>query len=85
VADLSSVPEGMIGFALPATDYAKARCTDKTIGEGHGRIFTWLEENDYVPRRQGAMGVEVYYVEDDADEEPVDILIPIRKNTSRRI
>lgn len=50
----------MIGFALPPSDYAKARCTNKTIGEGHGRIFTWLEENGYVPRCQGAMGIEVY-------------------------
>jgi predicted transcriptional regulator YdeE len=77
VMDLSSVPEGMIGFALPAMDYAKTRCTNKTIGDGYDTIFAWCKENGYEHRQQGAMQIEVFYIDDDVDEEPVDVLIPI--------
>jgi predicted transcriptional regulator YdeE len=79
VAELSHVPEGMIGFTLPAVDYAKVDCTNKTEGEGYDKLFAWMKENGYEHRLYGACQIEAYYMDDEADEAPVEILIPISK------
>lgn len=79
VSDLSDVPEGMMGFILPSQTYAKINCTNKSIGEGYGRIFKWMNENGYVQRfLDNTCPIEIFYFEDHVDEEDVEIMIPIR-------
>jgi predicted transcriptional regulator YdeE len=79
VSDLSDIPEGMIGFTLPSQTYAKINCTNKSIGEAYDKIFKWMKENGYVQRfLDKTFPIEIYYFEDDVEEEDVEILIPIR-------
>jgi predicted transcriptional regulator YdeE len=73
------LPEGMISFTLPNTEYVKISCTNKTIGEGYNKLFEWLKENKYEHKFYGACQIEIFYIDDEADEEPVEILIPISK------
>ncbi|WP_088101995.1 GyrI-like domain-containing protein [Halalkalibacter urbisdiaboli] len=77
VSDIQSVPEGMIGFELPSTDYAKITCTNKTIGEGYNKVFQWMGDNGYIKKGNNAFQIEVYYIEERNVEEQVEILIPI--------
>jgi predicted transcriptional regulator YdeE len=74
-----TIPEGMIAFTLPDTEYVKIRCTNKTIGEGYNKLFEWMRDKEYEHRYQGACQIEIFYIEDQADEELVEILIPINK------
>lgn len=79
VSDLSDIPEGMIGFTLPSQSYAKINCTNKSIGEAYDRIFKWMNENKYNQRfLENTCPIEIYYFEDNVEEEDVEILIPIR-------
>jgi hypothetical protein len=80
VTDLSSIPDGMVGFALPPVDYARATCTTATIGDGHGKVQAWISENGYEHLRDNACPMEIYYIDETSDnDERVDILMPIRK------
>lgn len=72
-------PEGMIAFTLPSTEYVKISCTNKTIGEGYNKLFKWMKENQYEHKLYGACQIEIFYINDEADEEPAEILIPISK------
>jgi predicted transcriptional regulator YdeE len=77
VTDLQSIPEGMIGFAVPSSEYAKITCTNKTIGEGYNKIFQWMGENGYTQKRNDSFQIEVFYIDELAEEEQVELLIPI--------
>lgn len=78
VSDLTDIPDGMIGFTLPAQTYAKINCTNKSIGEAYDRIFKWMHEKGYVQKfLENTCPIEIYYFEDNAEED-VEILIPIR-------
>ncbi|MHA7966521.1 GyrI-like domain-containing protein [Paenibacillus sp. CAU 1782] len=81
VTEIDLVPDGMIGFVLPATEYVKVLCTNKTIGEGYNKLFEWMKQNKYVHKWYDACQVEIFYIDEEADEEPVEILIPISKQT----
>lgn len=77
VSDIQSTPEGMIGFTLPFSEYAKISCTNKTIGDGYNKIFDWIGENGYKQKSNNASQIEVFYIDELAEEELVEILIPI--------
>ncbi len=78
VSELSEVPNGMIGFKLPLLKYAKINCTNKSIGEAYGKIFDWMNKNGYRQRfLDSSCPIEIFYFEDNLDEEDVEILIPI--------
>lgn len=77
VSAIGEVPEGMIGFKLPVSRYAKINCSNRTIGEAYTKVFEWIGANGY-KQRSGyeASPVEIFYIEDQ-DEEKAEILIPI--------
>ncbi|OZB95026.1 GyrI-like domain-containing protein [Paenibacillus sp. XY044] len=78
VSSLIYVPDGMIGFKLPIQDYAKISCTNKTIGEAYDIVFRWMNEQGYRQKfLDQSCPVEVYYLDEEAEEEQVEILIPI--------
>lgn len=78
VEEIGHVPEGMIGFKLPLMKYAKVRCTAKTIGEAYSQIFEWMQEQGCKQKWYDySCPIEIYYFEDHAAVEAVDILIPI--------
>jgi predicted transcriptional regulator YdeE len=77
VSDLRSIPEGMIGFTVLSTEYAKITCTNRTIGEGYNEVFRWMGENGYTQKGNNAFQMEVYYIDELAEEEKVELLIPI--------
>ncbi|GIP18126.1 hypothetical protein J40TS1_37680 [Paenibacillus montaniterrae] len=79
VTEVDNVPEGMIAFTLPDTEYVKVSCTNKTIGEGYNKLFDWMKQNRYEHKFYGACQIEIFYINDEVDEEPVEILIPICK------
>ncbi|WP_432359858.1 GyrI-like domain-containing protein [Sporosarcina sp. UB5] len=78
VDELTEIPEGMIGIKLPMTEYAKISCSNKTIGEGYSKLFTWMGENGYKQKwYDKSFPIEIFYLEEGAEEEVVEILIPI--------
>lgn len=78
VSDLNSIPEGMMGFTVPPAKYAKVTCTNKTIGEGYDKVLHWMGENGYIQKMYYAFQIEMYYLDELAEEEQVEILIPIK-------
>lgn len=80
VEDLSIIPEGMIGFKLPSTTYAKINCTTKSIGEAYPKLFHWMQENGYQQKiLDHTCPMEIYYFEENVEEEQVELWIPIKE------
>ncbi len=78
VDEIDKIPEGMIGFKLPMTNYAKISCSNKTISEGYDAVFAWMKEHGYKQRWfDHSSPVEIYYIDENAPEETAEILIPI--------
>ncbi|MGG3885652.1 GyrI-like domain-containing protein [Brevibacillus panacihumi] len=77
VDNLTSVPEGMMGFSIPATRYAQVSCTNKTIEKGYDVLMSWMHQNGYRQKVFKAFQVEVYDIQETAEEESVKLLIPI--------
>lgn len=75
VLEGSVIPEGMVCFSLPARTYAKATCTNKTIGDGYGLVFDWIQKQGY-KQLNDACSIEIFYIEEEG-EEKVELLIPI--------
>ena len=76
---LTEIPEGMIGFELPMMQYAKISCSNKTIDQGYSKIFTWMGENGFKQKwYDRSFPIEIFYLEEGAEEEVVEILIPIQ-------
>ncbi|SHE12826.1 Bacterial transcription activator, effector binding domain [Chlamydia abortus] len=79
VREITHIPEGMIGFQLPLMNYAKINCTNKTIGEAYTKIFEWMRANGYKQKfLDNSCPIEIYYFEDNVEEEDVEILIPVK-------
>ncbi|UVI27976.1 GyrI-like domain-containing protein [Paenibacillus spongiae] len=76
IAHIDQIPEGMVQFTIPQRQYAMVRCTNKRIGEGYERLFAWMNENQLV-KRDNAVSLEIFYIDEHLEEEPVDLLIPI--------
>ncbi|WP_270168713.1 GyrI-like domain-containing protein [Paenibacillus sp. SYP-B4298] len=79
VTDIGEVPEGMLAFTLPDMEYVKIACTNKTIAQGYDKLFEWMKQNQYEHRFYNACQIEIFYIDEEAEEEPVDILIPLSK------
>ncbi|WP_028562042.1 effector binding domain-containing protein [Paenibacillus pinihumi] len=75
VPEGNAIPEGMVSFKLPGHTYAKVTCTNKTIRDGYGHVFNWMQKNGH-KQLNGACSIEVFYIEE-ADEEKVELLIPV--------
>ena len=79
VHELTDIPKGMIGFTLPMMEYAKISCSNKTINQGYSKLFAWISENGYKQRGYDkSFPIEIFYLEEGAEEEVVEILIPIQ-------
>lgn len=78
VTTFESIPEEMIGFTIPMAKYVKFTCTNQTIGKGYERIFQWIKENGYTQKGSDAFQVECFHLDEQAEEEQVDIFIPIQ-------
>lgn len=69
----------MIGFELPMMQYAKISCSNKTIDHGYSKIFTWMGENGFKQKwYDRSFPIEIFNLEEGAEEEVVEILIPIQ-------
>jgi predicted transcriptional regulator YdeE len=78
VTDLKAIPEGMLGFSIPLTKYAKVTCTNRTIDEGYATVFEWLKEKNYKQKwLDSSFPIEIFYLEEHGKEEIVEILIPL--------
>jgi predicted transcriptional regulator YdeE len=79
VDNLSEIPEGMIGFEISKAEYAKISCSNKTIDQGYSKIFAWMSENGYKQKWfDKSFPIEIFYFEENVEEEVVEILIPIQ-------
>lgn len=79
VEGLTETPEGMIGFKLPMMNYAKISCSNKTIDQGYSKLFSWMGENGYKQKwYDKSFPIEIFYLDEGAEEEVVEILIPIQ-------
>ncbi|MFD0711381.1 GyrI-like domain-containing protein [Paenibacillus sp. GCM10027626] len=72
VANLSDVPEGMIGFTLPPHRYAKV----KSKGDPYQDIHDYLEVNNKQSNKR-ALALEIYHFENPAWPDEAEVLIPI--------
>ncbi|MBP1989570.1 GyrI-like domain-containing protein [Paenibacillus eucommiae] len=78
VSDIGHIPDGMLSINFPKTEYAKISCSNKTIGDGYSKIFEWINLKGYKQKNSSSSSaIEVFYYEDNVDEEKVEILIPI--------
>ncbi|MGE8203889.1 GyrI-like domain-containing protein [Heyndrickxia sp. NPDC080065] len=78
VNEITNIPEGMIGINLPLTTYAMISCSNKTIDQGHPKLFEWMKQNNYKQKWfDHSFPIEIYYFEENVEEEKVEILIPI--------
>lgn len=79
VQGLTETPEGMIGLKLPMIDYAKISCSNKTIDQGYTKLFSWMSEKGYKQKwYDKSFPIEIFYLKEGAEEEVVEILIPIQ-------
>lgn len=80
VEEVKQVPEGMLGFKVAFTDYAKISCSNKTVGEGYSKLFEWIQTQGHTQKSgYNSTPIEIYYFEDDVEEEVVELLIPIEE------
>lgn len=77
VHHLEEVPEGMAQFTIPEHDYAVVATTNKRIGEGYEQLFAWMNERK-LEKHENALAIEVFYIDDHLDEEPVELWIPVK-------
>ncbi|WP_404462378.1 GyrI-like domain-containing protein [Sutcliffiella horikoshii] len=78
VQEFDDIPKGMMALTIPLTTYAKISCSNKTVDIGYDRIFSWMKENGYRQENlEKAFPIEVFYFEDNVEEEIVELYIPI--------
>ncbi|REE84407.1 putative transcriptional regulator YdeE [Paenibacillus taihuensis] len=78
VPHLEQVPPGMVQFTIPQRTYAMAACTNKRIGEGYEQLAAWMNEQR-LTRRENAVSLEIFYIDEHLEEEQVELLIPIEE------
>ncbi len=81
VSHLDEVPEGMAQFTVPPHEYAMVTTTNKRIGEGYEQLHAWMHEEG-LEKDERALAMEVFYIDDHLDEEPVEIWIPVQARTT---
>ncbi|GGG14891.1 GyrI-like domain-containing protein [Paenibacillus abyssi] len=77
VQHMESIPEGMVQITIPEHQYAMVTCTNKRIGEGYEQIHAWMNEKHLV-KEENAVAIEVFFIDEHLEEEPVEILIPVK-------
>ncbi|WP_020616880.1 GyrI-like domain-containing protein [Paenibacillus daejeonensis] len=80
VNHLEEIPEGMVQFTVPEHTYAMVTCTNERMGEGYEQIAAWMADNDLI-KDDNAVTIEVFYIDEHLEEEPVEILIPIKESS----
>ncbi|WP_219837867.1 GyrI-like domain-containing protein [Paenibacillus sp. R14(2021)] len=73
---LEQLPKGMVQFSIPMRTYAMAVCTNKRIGEGYEQLTAWMNEQN-IKKRDNAVSLEIFYIDEHLEEEQVELLIPI--------
>lgn len=76
VPHLEQVPAGMVQFTIPQRTYAMAVCTNKRIGEGYEQLTAWMHEQR-LAKRENAVSLEIFYIDEHLEEAQVELLIPI--------
>ncbi|MFD0714085.1 GyrI-like domain-containing protein [Paenibacillus sp. GCM10027626] len=76
VAHIEEPPAGMVQFTIPEGQYAMVRTTNERIGEGYEQLFAWMNERQLI-KRESAVSLEIFYIDERLEEELVELLIPI--------
>lgn len=78
VQHMEEVPAGMVQFTIPSHRYAMVACSNKRIGEGYEQLNAWMQENGF-EKRETAVSLELFYIDEHHwEEEPVELLIPLK-------
>jgi predicted transcriptional regulator YdeE len=73
VSAIDAIPDGMIGFTVPSSRYAKVRTKDE---DPYGLIHTYLQENG-IERNPNLFSQEVFRFGEEESKYNADILVPI--------
>ncbi|PYZ97346.1 hypothetical protein CR205_01715 [Alteribacter lacisalsi] len=78
---MSDIPEEMIGFTLPAHDYAVTACTNRTVGEGYKEVHEWIacQERSW---NRNACSIECYFNRESEDGK-VEIYVPLKRTENQ--
>jgi len=74
VSEISHIPEGMIGFSLPAQRYAKVRSAD---GDPYALIKNYLETNG-LENNTRTLALEIFEFGEEQNFHNADILVPVK-------
>ncbi|MCU6709536.1 GyrI-like domain-containing protein [Paenibacillus sp. J5C_2022] len=75
---MEEAPPGMVQISIPPHRYAMAACSNKRIGEGYEQLHAWMNEQGLV-KQENAVSLELFYMDEQHfEEEPVELLIPIK-------
>lgn len=74
VTELIEVPEGMLGFSIPAHTYGKARSND----DPYSVIHNYFKRHG-INNNKRAVALEIYKFEDPEWPNKVDVYIPIEE------
>lgn len=78
VQHIEELPPGMVQFTIPAHRYAMVACGSKRIGEGYEQLFAWINEQK-LQKDENAVSIELFYIDEQHwEEEPVELLIPLK-------
>jgi len=73
------LPPGMVQFTIPPHRYAMAGCSNKRIGEGYEQLKSWMHEMG-LQKDDSALCLEIFYIDEHhLEEEPVELLIPLKE------
>lgn len=73
VEELTNVPEGMLGFTIPAHRYVQV----KSKGDPYEILHTYVRENG-LQSNDHALAIEVYQFANPTWPDEVDVYIPLR-------
>ncbi|WP_166238958.1 effector binding domain-containing protein [Paenibacillus turpanensis] len=77
VQQVDRIPEGMEVIELPAKTYASVTCTNRTIEEGYRVLEEWIKK-ERLQKAAKSCSVEIFYIQEDAEVEQVELLAPIQ-------
>ncbi|WHY21543.1 effector binding domain-containing protein [Paenibacillus sp. G2S3] len=73
VEELTNVPEGMLGFTIPAHRYVQV----KSKGDPYEVLHTYVRENG-LQSNDRALAIEIYQFSNPTWPDEVDVYIPLR-------
>jgi predicted transcriptional regulator YdeE len=77
VQHMEELPPGMVQFTIPEHRYAMVASSTKRIGEGYEQLHAWISEMQ-LEKQENAVSLELFYIEQHLEEEPVELLIPLQ-------